>query len=394
MGVLRNLFASKGVRLMQAAQAAPTFEIGAEDIDPAVFGLTAYASPIAPAARIDRRSAMQVPAVVKSRSLIAGTLGTLPIDLYGPDHTLSVSSLLEQPERGVARSVTLARTFEDLLFEGVAWWLITEYGWHGFPVKVKRLNPRTVSVSAEGRAYTTRAGATGHTVEWLEDADLIRFDSPNDPLLIAGARAIRTALTLDAAAARYADGAPPIDYFTPAEGADPADDDDIVGVLDDWKASRQERSTGYVPAALKYNIAGWSPEQLQMADARQHAVLEIARAAGVDPEDLGVSTTSRTYFNAQDRKQARIQDTLRGYMVAFEERVSMPDVTPRGYYAQFNLTDFLRSDDLTRFTSYEVGLRVGALTAPEIREAEKRPALPDQLPARPVPALPEEAPRG
>lgn len=393
MGFIRDLFTPKAVRLMQATHDAPAFVIDGTTIDPAVFGLTSYTSPIAAAARIDRRSAMQVPAVVRSRNLVAGTLGTLPVDLFGPDHIRSVSSLLEQPERGISRSVTLARTFEDLMFEGVAWWYITEYGWHGYPVKVRRLDPRTVSVSAEGRAYTTRAGATGHTVEWLEDVDLIRFDSPNDGLLTAGARAIRTALTLDAAAARYADGAPPVDYFTPAEGADPAEDDEIVAMLDDWKAARQTRTTGYVPAALKYNIAGWSPEQLQMADARNHAVLEIARVAGVDPEDLGVSTTSRTYFNAQDRKQARIQDTLRGYMVAFEERLSMPDVTPRGYYAQFNLTDFLRSDDLTRFTSYEVGLRVGALTGPEIREAEKKPPL-DAPPAVLPTPMPEEAPRG
>jgi phage portal protein BeeE len=376
--------------LLAAAQNPPTFSIDADSIDPAVFGLPTYSSPVAHAARIDRRSAMQVPAVVKSRNLIVSTLGTLPVDLYGPDHRRSTSALLEQPERGIPRSVTLARTFEDLLFEGVAWWYITEYGWHTFPTKVRRLNPRSVSVSQEGRVYTTRGGATGHAVEWLEDADLIRFDSPNDALLVTGARAIRTALTLDAAAQRYADGAPPLDYFTPAQDADPADDTEIVEILTAWQTARQSRATGYVPAALQYNVAGWSPEQLQMADARQHAVLEIARVAGVDPEDLGVPTTSRTYFNAQDRKQARIQDTLRAYMVAFEERISMPDVTPRGYTARFNLTDILRSDDLTRFQSYEVGLRVGALTEPEIREAEGKPALDGSAPA--PAAMPQEAP--
>ncbi len=219
----------------------------------------------------------------------------------------------------------------------------------------------------------------------MPDSELIHFESPNEPLLVAGARAIRTALMLDDAARRYSEGAPPLDYFTPSDGVDPEDDNVVVEILDAWQTARQTRSTGYVPASLTYNTAGWNPEQLQMADARQHAVLEIARAAGVDAEDLGVSTTSRTYFNAFDRKQARIQDTLRGYMVAVEERLSMGDVTPRGYTAKTNLSDFLRSDDLTRFQSYQTGLAVGAYAdKDEVRDAEgKAPLTPAQMTPNP-----------
>jgi hypothetical protein len=38
-----------------------------------------------------------------------------------------------------------------------------------------------------------------------------------------------------------------------------------------------------------------SAEELQLADARNLAITEIARLCGVDPEDLEISTTSRTY---------------------------------------------------------------------------------------------------
>ena len=220
--------------------------------------------------------------------------------------------MFEQPEADVPRSVTLTNTFEDMLFEQVAWWRVEYVGWHGKPVGVRRLDPRTVTVLQDNKVYETVRGNQGSTLQWLPDEQLIRFDGPNDPLLIAGARAIRACMALDAAALRHADGSPPLDYFSPTDSADPATDDEILDILDNWATSRRTRSTGYVPAALKYNVAGWNPEQLQMAEARQHAVLEIARLCGVDPEDLGVSTTSRTYANQFDRRKAFIDFTLGG----------------------------------------------------------------------------------
>jgi hypothetical protein len=227
--------------------------------------------------------------------------------------------------------------------------------------------------------------------QWVPDEHLIRFDGPNDPLLVAGARAIRACLALDAAALRHADGAPPLDFFTPADGADLGEDADVQGMLDAWRLARQTRSTGYVPGALKYNVAGWDPEKLQLAEARQHAVLEIARLMGVDPEELGVSTTSRTYNNAFDRRKAFVDFTLGAYRQAFEDRLSMNDVSPRGYKARLDLSDFLRSDDKTRMEVYEKGLAVGAITHEEIRVNEKKPELTaDQLPQQPVPSDSED----
>ena len=348
--------------------------IGPESIPASFFGLSGYDDPVAVAGRVSRRSAMQVPAVKRGRDLVPGTLGTLPVDLYGPQNTLSHSDLFTQPERNVPRSVTMAKTYEDLWFEGVAWWYVTELGWHGYPIKVKRLDPRTVDVRIDGRVYRSADGNSGMTWEYVEDSRLIRFDSPTEAVLEAGARAIRSSLLLDAAALRYADGAPMADYFESADGFDP-DQEDIDAALDQWIAARKMRSTGYVPSGFKYNLNQFDAQKLQLAEARQHAVVELARVMGVDAEDLNVSTTSRTYQNSQDRYQARIKDTLRPFMVAVEERLSMNDVVPRGYEARTRVADLLRSDDKSRFEAYEIGLRVGAIGRDEIRDLERKPQL-------------------
>jgi hypothetical protein len=355
--------------------------IGPEDIPASFFGLATYNDPVAISGRVSRRSAMQVPAIKRGRDLIPGTLGTLPLDLYGPQNTLRYSELLAQPERNTPRSVTMAKTYEDLWFEGVAWWYVTEFGAHNYPTKVKRLEPRTVDVRIDGKVYVTGAGNRGMTWEYAPDARLIRFDSPTEAVLEAGARAIRASLTLDAAALRYADGAPMQDYFEPSDGYDP-DQDEVDTTLDAWGVSRKLRSTGYVPAGFSYHVNPFDAQKLQLAEARQHAVLELSRVMGVDPEDLGVSTTSRTYQNSQDRYQARVKDTLRPYMVAVEERLSMNDVCPRGFDARTRVADLLFADDKTRFESYEIGLRVGAIGPDEVRELERKaplaspPALP------------------
>lgn len=358
-----------------ALEVDESFAVDADSVPPEVFGLASYASTFAPVGRISRREAVQVPAVKRARDLIAGSLGTLPLVTIKPDLSVDRASWLIQPEKDIPRSVTMTRTVEDLLYEGVAWWYITSFAWNSYPAQVIRLDPRSVDVAKDGRVQVTLDGHRGIADQWPADSQLIRFDSPNDPLLIAGARAIRQCLLLDAAAQRHAEGAPPLDYFTPADGIDPGNSDDVREILDAWQTARQARATGYVPAALKYNIAGWNPEQLELAEQRQHAVLEIARVAGVDPEELGVSTTSRTYANQFDRRKAFLDFTLGGYRAAIEDRLSMGDVTPRGTVTRFDLDGFLRSDAKSRYEAAEIGIRVGAITPAEVREGEGKPAI-------------------
>ena len=358
--------------VMQEAS-SPTFAVDEEAFPASIVGLESYAASTATAARVSRREAVQVPAVKRCRDLIACSLGQLPLHVVKADLSIETTSWLQQPERNVPRSVTMTRLVEDLLYEQTAWWRIVETDYRSFPARVKRLKPHQVTVDEDqGKVYVDG--------KHVPDDELIRFDSPNDALLVAGARAIRQCLLLDRAAQRYAEGAPPGDYFTPAENADPFDSDDEVKelLLDPWSAARQTRSTAWIPSAVQYHSASFNPEQLELAEQRQHAVLEIARVAGIDPEELGVSTTSRTYANQFDRRKAFLDFTLGGYRAAIEDRLSMGDVTPRGSVVRFDLAGVLRTDAKTRFEAYKLGLEVGAIAPEEIRPAEGKPPVVDQ----------------
>lgn len=364
-----------------------------------VVGLVGASETFTPtkAPKIARDTAMQVGAVKHSHDLICPTAGGLPINLEGPGRTAVPWSLFEQPERNVPASVTMSNLFADLYFEKIAWWDVTEIGYHTYPAYVKRLEPSRVQVDADrGTVY----------VDGVERRDaaksLIRFDSVVGGMLTEGARAVRTLLHLEHAASMAADGVPASEYFTPGEGMDPAiTDAEIVDMLAAYQDARRKRTRAYVPAALKINEGkGFNPEQLQLAQSRQAAVLEIARCAGVDPEELGVSTTSRTYSNTFDRRKQFLDFTLGAYLKAVRDRLRMPDCTPRGYVPRFDLDDFLQTDTLTRYQTYAAGLAIGALDHDEMRAAEgKAPLLappataapPANVRALPAPASQENA---
>lgn len=353
-------------------------------------------SPTSPAPRVSREQAIQVPAVKRVRDLIAGTLGTLELcQLTKPGFKEVYSALLEQPEDDVARSVTMTRSIEDMLFEGRAWWRIVGFGADGFPDRVVRLESDSVTVMRDGRVWNNdRTGqAQGVSVGYQPDELLIRIDSPNDPLLVAGARAIRTALLLGAAADRMAEDPQPVGYVTPKADVELDPDFDVDETLDDMEDARSRRSWGYVGGALDLHQLTWNPEQLQFMSQRDYAVLEIARVGGVDPEELGVSTTSRTYANAEQRRLDLIDFTCAAYVTAIQDRLSMNDVTMPGRRVYFEYDAFLRSDTPSRMSVYDVGRRVGAYDDERISRAERIPVARVRAAAQAAkPAPPPAAP--
>lgn len=332
-------------------------------------------SPRSIAPRVTREQAIQVPAVKRVRDLIAGTLGTLELcQLTKPDFKEVYSALLEQPEDDYARSVTMTRTIEDMLFEGRSWWRIISFGADGFPDRVIRLEANSVTVLRTGRVWVSDIGqAQGISLGYQPDDLLIRIDSPNDPMLLAGARAIRTALALNAAADRMADDPQQVGYVTPKADVELDPDFDVDEALNDMEDARHRRSWGYVGGALELHQMTWSPEQLQFMTQRDYAVLEIARVGGVDPEELGVSTTSRTYANAEQRRLDLIDFTCAAYVNAVQDRLSMNDVTLPGRRVYFEYDAFLRSDTPSRMDVYDKGRRVGAYDDERISRAERIP---------------------
>jgi len=375
MGFLDLFRPAKALQLVnEHERTAARFAVDSTSVPASFFGLDSYSDPVAVAGRVSRRVALQVPAIKRGLALTAGVAGRTPLLQFDGGGVVP-SRLLSQPERGIPRSVTMTRTFTDLMLDGVAWWLVTAYDWQNRPAEVIRLDPWSVSLKENGEVFYTLDGNSGSVNRWTEDVQLIRFDSPEEPILVAGARAIRTLLLLDQAAENAAEGVPPQDYFEPDGDTDPFPDTDtetseeqVSDFLAMWATARKTRRTAYIPASLKYaTTTAFSPEQLQLIESRQHAITEIARLFGVDTEELGVSTTSRTYFNAYDRRKNYVDFTLATLLAAVEDRLSMNDVTTSVRYVRADLDALLRSDPAARMTIATQGLTGKVFTQEEAR---------------------------
>jgi Phage portal protein len=339
-----------------------------------------------------RQDAMQIPAIRKGRNMICSSIATLPLQAVNERNEVQDHPLLRQIDPNVANVVTIAQTLEDLLFDAVAWWEVTSFA-YGMPATAVRHHPSQVSfqpppgynqgwlpsdLPTEGVVYMR-----GNPVPFDR---VIRFDSPNPPLLKDAERVVRRAIALYLSAETYANEPRPMDYFTPTDPlSDPGGDDDtfIEKLLDDWAAARRKRSTAYVPAALTYNeVQQPTPADLQLVQLQQQVNIDLANMIGIDAEDVGVSTTTRTYQNGVDRRKDRVNDLLSPYMSAVTQRLTMPDVTRRGITVRFWLDDYLRADPKTRAEVHQIYHDMGVESREYIGSAEGVPA--GALPPAPI----------
>jgi hypothetical protein len=320
---------------------------------------------------VSREEALSVAAVARARNELCA-ISTLPLRLF-KDLAAVDSPLFRQFDIDVPNVVHMARTIEDLAFEQIAWWEITSQDFPGYPASVRRIDPAMVSLDPPGKGSAaatipgvtplgTSAGQpTGRQV-WIDRGDgrgprpvpaslMIRFDSPQPGILRSLGRMIRIAILLDRLIEMYADNPQLKELFTdnPESEEENYTDDEANQFITQWAAVRKMIPVGWLPSQVKrVDVNAPSPKDLTLVELRQEVNLAIANGLGVDPEDLGVSTTSRTYFNSVDKKQDKINRTYAPYMSAITDRLRMGDVTPRGYTPAFDLVDYLKSDPVTQ----------------------------------------------
>jgi portal protein len=344
---------------------------------------------------VSRARAMAIPAVQRGRNELC-SISTIPLRLYRGTEIVD-SPLFRQFDLDIPNVVHMARTVEDLALGAVAWWRVTGQDFDGYPMSVCRVDP--------GRVSCKRPDGPPQRDDdrfvWVRDDDgryervptslMIKFDSPNPGILTANARSIRIAEKLETLVERYADNPALREYFTDSDNpdVDPMDDEEIGPWLAEYQSMRSARPfVAWLPSNVKRVEAGApSPKELLLADLWQQAMVGIANGLGVDPEDIGVSTTSRTYQNADDRRRDKLNRMFAPYMVAITDRLSMGDVTRRGYRVQFDLSDYLKGDPAGRTAYYQamqglVGLAPAWIAAQEgLPMSAIKPAAPAAPPA-------------
>jgi phage portal protein BeeE len=352
--------------------------------------------------RIARSDALKASAVLRARNLIAGVPATLPLGLYDKRTREEDTRnwLGVEPSPDIPASVQFSQTYEDLIFEGVSYWKVTRRlspgveSRRGYPVEARHIDFRAVSrhqtLGMPSEVISADLQFSPHDPVFIDGHaqdldDIIMFLSPHPPLLVHAAKHIRTVLLLDQTAASYATDPLPFGYFTDQDELgineeDTLEDEEIKELLAVWDRARKEHRWGYVPRNLALKQLEWpTPQQMQLVQARNHATMEIARATGLDPEDMGVQIQggSRTYVNAEQRRLDLVDFNLFTYIKAVEERLSMRDVVPRGLVARFDVPAFTRADFASRMSASKDAIEAGIYTPNERRKTEFLPDRPE-----------------
>lgn len=321
---------------------------------------------------VTRETAMQVPSVARARNVICNTLGSIPLELYARDgRQMRNPSWMEQPDLNTPRSVTMAWTIDSLAFFGRAYWQVTNtYAEDGRPSRFQWIDPRRITWETNSsNTQIAQYFVDLNPVPMAGVGSLITFQALDDGVLARGGKTIATAHALENAAYNASQDPVPMGILKNT-GFD-LTDDQIISSLNAWKQARKSKSTAYLNSNFEYQTVGFDSKQMQLVEARSHIASEIARMMNVPAYVVGADQMSNmTYSNAVDVRKDLVNNTLRGYITAIEDRLNMVDITATGTYVRFDLDDYLREDAKTRTEIVTTLLSNGIIDINEARGME------------------------
>jgi HK97 family phage portal protein len=360
MGRILQTFGIQSKPLLEA-QAAPQ-----------VLGeYSPYAMPFQ-SAYISRTEAISVPALMRCRNLLAGTIGAIPLELYKKSNNEELGSpvWLEQPSYSQPRSVTIAWTVDSLLFYGQAFWKVVEvYSEDGRPARFEWIANNRVTITLDStNTFVKSYAVDGTTLPMDGLGSLITFQSLNDGILNTGVSTIRAAIDVQKAAAISASQPMPTGIIR-NNGAD-LDPKEVSGLLAAFRQARNQRSTAYLTSTLEYVPVSFSPKDMMYGEAIFNLATEIARLCNVPAYYVSADqNNSMTYANVQDERKQFLTLSLQPFISAIEDRLSMDDITARGNVVKFDIDkNFLRTDPLAELAVIEKLLTLELITQEQAME--------------------------
>ena len=321
---------------------------------------------------VSREDALSVPALMRCRNLLAGTIGAIPMELYkkSTNEELGSPAWLEQPSYSQPRSVTIAYTVESLLLYSQAFWKVVEiYSEDGRPSRFEWIaNNRVTATLDSTNTFVKSYAVDGMTLPMDGLGSLVTFQSLLPGILTTGIQTIRAAIDVQKAAAVSASQPMPTGIIR-NNGAD-LDPKEVSGLLAAFKSARNNRSTAYLTSTLEYVPVQFSPKDMMYGEAIQNLATEIARLCNVPAIYVSADqNSSYTYNNVQDERKQFLQLSLQPFIIAIEDRLSMDDITARGNVVKFDIDkNFLRTDPMQELAVIEKLLSLNLITQEQAME--------------------------
>lgn len=321
--------------------------------------------------------------------IIADTICALPVDLYkGDEEPIEpVPTKLVHPGAYTTIKQWLWQVMASELTDGNAYGLVSAVDRLEYPSQVDIISPTNASVEKDKDGNKILKVGT----KILQPGEFWHMPGPQLPGDLAGLSPIKYAarlINLGLESEKFGS-----DFFrnginpTATLETDQQVNSEQAGEIKARvKQSMQNHDLAVLGAGMKLNEWQLNAEDSQFLDTARHNAISIAGIFGVPPEMLGAaqgSGSSITYANREQRAQDFLNNAINPWLARLEESLSA--WFPRGTYVKFNTGALLRSDLLTRYQSYALGIRNNFILPSEARALEDLPPAPE-LDSKPLPS--------
>lgn len=342
---------------------------------------------------VNRESVMKVSAVYACVRLLAGSIGSLPAQIYQrkdkkkeifTDHPY-YATLHDEPNPMITSVIFWECVVNHMLLEGNHYSLIGRNR-AGDMLSLTPLNPaRVVPDTKNGRLIYGVVLDDGTSHVYDQD-DILHV--PN-----LGWDGKKGLSTLRSALINSAGGALASDKYSSSFFANDATPRGYIKFPDQIKQDQAEILRNYwfdhhghpdkrhlpafIPSGGEFKEITMKAEDAQLLQTRSFQVADVARVFGVPPHMIGhLEKTSSWGAGLEQQSLAFVIYTLRPLLTRIEQEVNRKIIRSKKYFFRFNIDGLLRGDLKSRYEAYKIGLggnqQPGFLTTNEVRDLEDR----------------------
>jgi len=338
---------------------------------------------------VTAETALEVPAVWCAVNFIAGTIASLPLQLFSKtekgrdaaDRDPLYAILHDAPNEEWTSFAWRKYSMVNTLIYGRSLTFI-ERNKAGRVMNLWPLNPKKCTIERrEGRKFYTYLDGTRKVVyragevldvPFMLDADGVTHIDPISKL--KGAVGLSLALEQYAQKFFANGGVPPLALYGPMKSPASASraSTDVSQAIRD--ANSERRNVLIMPEGHELKPVGVDPQKSQMEEARRFQIEEIARVFDIPPVFLQ-DLTHGTFSNTEQQDLHFVKHTLRQWLKAWEDEMNLKLFPPRQRtkYVEFNLDGLLRGDFVSRMTGLAAGVQGGIIKPAEARGFENFP---------------------
>ena len=307
-----------------------------------------------------RNRAISVPAISRSRDLMASVLASMELkmctEIWNGNEMetvpLAPRTWLRQLDPEMPNSFLFPWIFDDLFFFGRCFLYITSRTKDGYMASATRLPQGSIDTAdAEGPVWFGKSKEIYFNGGALDPADVVQIYSPTQGMIYMSEQTIATALKLCDARFRNASSAIPAGVLKQT-GGEPLSAEELGALAEAFNEARSTNQTAALNEFLTYTETTATPDKMLLIDAAEYQSKEIANLCNVPPYLLGISTGSYAYTNSAGAKSDLWTFGLSMYAQAISSALSQQ--LPRGTYVKWDVEKWLEADSYMKKETKEV----------------------------------------